>query len=694
MQRKHIGFLGFHSGRPHLDDLLAAVLGTLLWCLSIDYKRVNLILNAEGITNAAAQEMWEKGRNNGDSIAYAAWVGTTPNGGPRPLEAKDMWCSPLDEHGSGDATDSATQLVLKLAGGEASIKARMREHFRNWGVPATDENVAYAARAIDHFVVYTTLKDNFAVAMRLGISWLLKQLNRTSCFVLRDNQMVELPYKGEFIRRDMEWVHRLAVTYATQRVPINYGADLQRVEASMVDWYLQREDIPARWKPETPPATMRQLMEMVQAEEKRRQRVAKTRGTHPPKAGHLIRKIRGLCALVSDMQNPADWGDPESWLLHGWLGRNPDHVLKMRVTQATRISEVIEHVEGRLRALNGRTDVTRLMARLAGTAKQMETLQKQVIEERASRAETGTDERSDERSPRSPYGMVMTTILLLQRARRTDGLGFPNGNEVARDYVSMALDAHWDKLLLADHAQQEVQAAKNDPAHTRQIACRWEVDHERPTVLWVDSRNPEVGAEARKEMATEGVKRFPLVITSCELDEDGAHYGACHIGADQRYFGIDWTDLYFRHLGGLLRLMELKRQGNPLPDDLESLLAPNQLQDHVWFLHVNGSDKAVQIMARSLHKRDAPGTHLDAETELLPAAAAVYTVLSAFRAKGVFGEQTGTFGPGGARSALRQLRRRIAAASNMASELQLALQEMEASMLIQTPALLPYRLAT
>lgn len=661
---KKIGWLGFHSGRPHLDDLLAGVLGTVLWVLIINFETVKLIMNASHISNKLARQMWEDGRTVEGEQVYAAWVGFTPNGGDAPVLNPGSW-NPIDEHGSGDATDSATELVMDLVGDDKALSVRWEQNFSEWGVVHDAAATTYAVTATRHFVHYTTMKDNFPIAMRLGISWLLKQLNRTSCFrLVKDGDgwcLEEQVYDKKDIRRDLLWTHRLLITYTTTPIPHRFDRDMARVERQIVRWFLRREDVSEAWKPAEEPKTVRELLDAIEEAIKREKAEAKARSRPFNRPQNMIKKIEGLRDLVADLGITADWKQVETWLLQQWMGRNPNRELGMQIVDGTSIQDVVEHLDREIEACGTRFESQKTlhgslpdgipkdnakaqMEKEQARSSQLdswrrylsETLSERVEDEIETRVQMNWDERMDERSRRSPYGVVMTTILLMHRARRKDGLTLRE--DTPWKYLEMALNAYWDKMLLGDHARKEIKAAeRQSELHTPEIAANWPTGHEVPRVFWADSRNPELPAEARKVSGKRGVKRYPLQVITCEQLDDGTAYGSCYIGADQRYFGTPWSDEFFRELVCWLRMMELKRQNKPLPDDLDTLMAPDKLDDHVWFAHEQGESLMIQVMARSLHKRDTPGTQLDAATEIVPAVTAVYSIFAAWRGKMRYG---------------------------------------------------------
>ena len=699
---KKIGWMGFHSGRPHLDDLLAAVIGCVLGLFEVEFmdpkSSVNLILDASGISNALARQMSETGRDADGVQLYAAWIGTTPNGGTSPVSEGDQWWSPYDEHGSGNPADSATELMLHLAGDDKAIGRRLQTLFRGWGIRASEAQVAESVEKLHHMVAYTTMKDNFPVAMRGGISWLLKQLNRVCCFQIGEGGKIrEESYSSQEVLRDLRWIYRLLVTYMTSNLQIE-TSDLAAVDQEMVHWYLQREDVSPAWKPDTAPRTMAELTAMIRTEVRRKALEAKkaNRAFSPPST--LLRRLRSLTALVSDLRNPSNWASVEAWMLHQWMGGKKVH-LGMNVGNTTTIQEVIANLAARAEALkeSARADTPRQQEKLEGWIRQLQELQLRVEDEEQTRQLMAGDERMDERTAASPYGVVATTVLLLRRSRRTDGLAFPEGQAVAEEYLFMALDALWGKMLLAEAASRQIQEAQADPTCTPAIAVDWQVKGvEQPGLLHSDGINPETPAEARRilgkgQVGGRQVKRLPLILVTCEKLPDGTPFGSAYLGADQRYFGTDWTDGFFRHITSWLRVMELRRQGNPLPEDLDTLEAPDKVQDHVWFLHLNGDGKAVQVMAKSLHRRDSPGTELDAKQEILAAQLVVYTVFCAWRSLGVFGSQQGRLSLRARDSALRALRHRLAGAEDMAAELQLILSELRSQIVIHQTALLPLR---
>lgn len=721
--KKKIGFLGFHSGRPHLDDLLAAVLSTVLWVLIIDFKTVRLVMNASSITNALARHMWEHGRLVEGEHVYAAWTGFTPNGTNarvlQPLDEQVMWRSPLDEHGSGNATDSAAELVMNLVGDDAALSARWEVNFNTLGVTYDASATTYAVEATRHFVTYTTCKDNFPIAMRLGISWLLKQLNRTSCFrLVKDGsrkRLEELVYGQTSIRRDLLWTKRLLVTYATTPIPVSFDKDLARVESEMVQWFLQRTDVSTVWKPKVPPKTLQGLLDEIEKTIKREQAEAKRLDRRFNRPQNMIKKIEGLQNLVADLRNTADWTCVNSWLLQQWMGRNPNRDLGMVITDDTTIEDVVGHLDREIRVCADRYDshkalyeglpegipkdnVKAQMEREQSRSSQLDSwrrylsadLTKRVKDETETRKQMGMDERMDERSRRSPYGVAMTVILLMHRSRRTDGLALDV--RAPWDYLKMALNAYWDKMLLGDHARGEITAALKAPEiHTPEIAANWKVKGETPKVLWMDSRNPEVPGEARKIAGKLGAKRFPLQVITCERLDDGTPYGSCYIGADQRYFGAPWSDEFFRELVCWLRIMELKRQNKPLPSDLDTLMAPDKLGDHVWFAHEQGESLMIQLMARALHKRDAPGTVLDAATEIVPAVRAVYTVFCSWRARVEMNGFRVIPSRVNRNQYLQDLRQVLVSADNTAA-LQAILDKLQSEITITRPAELPIRI--
>lgn len=524
---------------PHFDDLVRAVMIFLFGerSFDLDGSRTGTPVKIKMVSAGTLTE------DQRVALEARGWIFVGVAGGEH------------DEHGMDPGLAAATMAFEGLDANQ--FRARFNERMRGYGVPGNQLESCWGR--FQSLLAYTGHKDNHANAMRLGLSWTFKQVVRMMCYDLEDGSVKQRDLCQEDIRYLMRWTLEIVVGATGVPHDSTTGVD-QTVDELVCRWICRQRKVSFH-----PSMTLPGIIETIR------------RGRQPVK--WLLRRLRSLQSAIYSVNNSAEYGDVERWLVGWFMATNPQFTMPDGVTSSS-ITDVIDELQAMPSDTPHRGSLLSGLGNLEGRRAGEESI----------RAQNGNDPALDERTPQCPFSFHAVVRMLLMRDHGDVSCDAFATKRLAPRFVNMVLDTWWKYSELEALGNAEAGNATRIPVFR---------DGEKfGDVCYVSTINPATAPKCFSSGA--------VVVVNVHPDN-----GHVYIATNQRLVGgMENSDALLRDIAWLVRILEIRVQGHDLPDDLDSLRASGMLADARWYLATNGDGYAHTVMNGSIHHPDVPTTEV------------------------------------------------------------------------------------